>query len=112
MDNNVVQKNKLGVVSYIAIALTILSVIVFGFLFVLNLMTSNSGEYDSIGSIIIIFIFLLYFVYHIILTGISIFVDLKKGKNTVKDIIIAILLVLPIIVSIFLVLLVLLVGAK
>ena len=98
------KKNKLGVISYISIGLTILLILGFGFLSVLCLFESNT-EAAGWGLGLTIMLAILTLPYFIILTIISIICYLNiKGSKIVKDVIIGILLFLAVsIIGIFLI---------
>ena len=90
------KKNKLGVISYISIALTILLCLGYGLLSILCLFESNT-EAAGWGLGFVIIAAILTLPYFIVLTIISIICDLKiNGSKIVKDIIIGILLFIPV----------------
>ena len=99
--NNEVQKKKIGVVSYIL--MTILVLVVVGFLLLLatEFITKGSfNEYDEFVYLILFLVCIPYLFYYLILLIISIAIDLSKGKSTAKDITISIFIPIPIVITI------------
>lgn len=106
-------KKKLGIVSYIGIVLTILQVLGFGLLILVDLFHNGVLNEYNVAALMIAFVIMLpTFIYYVVATIISVVVDLNKGKSKTKDILVSIAYVIPIIVTILIILLLIYLGAR